>query len=49
MAELRTALRQVYDAAGRALDFSAEAPEAGSTIHAWHIDELRRAVEAVRQ
>ena len=49
VAELRTALRQVYEAAGRAIDFSAEAPEAGWTIHAWHIDELRRAVEAVRQ
>ena len=49
MAELRTALRQVYEAAGRTIDFSTAAPEAGRTIHAWHIDELRRAVERVRQ
>ena len=49
MAELRTALRQAYDAAGRTTGFSTEAPQAGWAIHAWHINELRRWVVALEQ
>ena len=49
MAELRTALRQAYDAAGRTTGFSTKAPQAGWAIHAWHINELRRWVVALEQ
>ncbi len=49
MSELRTALDQVYDAVGQRGGFNAEAVEAGWEIHAWHINELRRSVEALER
>ena len=45
--ELRTALRQSYDAAGRTRVFSTEPVEPGRVIQAWHVNELRRAIEAL--
>ena len=45
--ELRTALRQAYDAAGRTRVFSTEPVEPGRVIQAWHVNELRRAIEAL--
>ncbi len=45
LSELRTGLRQVYDAARRSPAFTTAAVEAGSGIRAQHMNELRRAVE----
>ena len=47
MSELRTALAQAYDAAGQTVGFSTEAIQAGWGIRAWHINQLRRAVEII--
>ena len=47
MSELRTALGQVYDAASRTIGFGTEPVQAGWEIRAAHINELRRAVEAL--
>jgi hypothetical protein len=47
VAELRQALRQAYDAAGRAFGFGTEPVRAGGSIRAQHVNELRRAVEAL--
>ena len=47
MSELRTALGQVYDAASRTIGFGTEPVQAGWEIRAEHINELRRAVEAL--
>ena len=49
MSELRTALAQAYYAAGRTTGFSTEAIRAGTGIRAWHINELRRAVETLER
>ena len=49
MSELRTALAQAYEAAGRTVGFSIEAIQAGRGIRAWHINELRRAVETLER
>ena len=45
--ELRTALREAYAAAGRPPGFSAEPVLSGWQIQAWHVNELRRAVQAL--
>ena len=45
MTELRTALRQAYAAAGRSTGFTTD--RARGPIYAWHINELRRAVETL--
>ncbi len=47
MMELRTALEQAYNAAGQSLAFSSEPPRVGGYIRAAHINELRRAVDAL--
>ena len=49
MSELRTALAQAYYAAGRTTGFSTDAIRAGTGIRAWHINELRRAVETLER
>ena len=46
--ELRTALLEAYAVADRTLGFSTEPVEPGWNISAWHVNELRRAVEALR-
>ena len=45
MTELRTALRQAYAAVGRSTGFTTD--RARGPIYAWHINELRRAVETL--
>ena len=45
--ELRTALREAYEAAGRSPGFSTEPVLPGRPIEAGHVNELRRAVEAL--
>ena len=47
VSELRRALRQAYETAGRTIDFRTEAVQPGGEIRAWHINELRRAVVAL--
>ena len=49
MSELRTALRQAYDAAGQTVGFSSGSVPAGGSIRASHINELRRAVETLER
>ena len=49
MSELRSALDQVYDAVGLRGGFSTGAVLAGWEIHTWHINELRRWVEALER
>ena len=46
--ELRTALLEAYAVADRTPGFSTEPVEPGWNISAWHVNELRRAVEALR-
>lgn len=47
VSELRTALLEAYGAADRTPRFSTEPVLPGWTIEAWHVDELRRAVETL--
>jgi len=49
IAELRSALRQAYEAAGRNVGFSTAVVKTGWRIRAWHINELRRAVEVMER
>lgn len=47
VSELRQALRQAYDAADEAIGFNTERAQSGGSIRAEHVNELRRAVEAL--
>ena len=49
VSELRTALAQAYNAAGRTIGFSTAVVQPGWGIRAWHINELRRAVETLER
>ena len=49
MSELRIALAEAYGAVGATTDFSTEAVQVGWEIRAWHINEVRRAVETLER
>ena len=47
LTELRTALDEAYDAAGRSRPRYAGAVQAGAAVRALHVNELRRAAQAL--
>ena len=49
MSELRTALRQAYDAACRSIDFNTTSVQPGLEVRASDVNELRRAVATLEQ
>ena len=47
LSELRAGLEEAYAAVGQAAGFRTEAMTPTQSIRPWHINELRRAVEAL--